>query len=531
MNSILQMLFSVPEVSQRYGMKTGEGVDKHPLFQSVPVSQAPTDLLCQTAKVACALTSGAFAKPIEDDKEKDSSSTIDPKYRLAPRMFKHLIGKDHVEFRTGQQQDAAQFLQYMLEQVDRAELKGSTSIPYLKDRAETFHTTSHLFSFQTTDRLVCTGDNSVKYKESSGKETVWSLPIPMDLAVVKEEDAAPAPDTKRAKTDSPTNKDKEDAKPVPTVPFSALLEQWAADSTVEGIRWPHMENAVHKAQQTTRLTNFPPYLIFQLQRYQLGPDWQPVKLEVKLDIPQKLDLNHLRSSGPQEGETLVPVEAEGDGGSAKPNAAPEINEGALCQLMDMGFSMNGCKRALTAVGGSDVEAAMNWVFGHNLDPDFNDPLPEPGAAAAPADGSGVDEGVVMSLVASLGCFTPDQVRAALKETSGAADRAADWLFSHMDDLDGAIAAINSRASVNAEASAAPKLPLEDGNGEYTMIGTVSHIGKHTGSGHYVAHMKRGDKWVIFNDEKVAYCEAPPLEHAYMYLFQRNDTVGSPNPNY
>ena len=64
-----------------------------------------------------------------------------------------------------------------------------------------------------------------------------------------------------------------------------------------------------------------------------------------------------------------------------------------------------------------------------------------------------------------------------------------------------------------------------------MIGTVSHIGKHTGSGHYVAHMKRGDKWVIFNDEKVAYCEAPPLEHAYMYLFQRNDTMGSPNPNY
>jgi ubiquitin carboxyl-terminal hydrolase 5/13 len=95
-----------------------------------------------------------------------------------------------------------------------------------------------------------------------------------------------------------------------------------------------------------------------------------------------------------------------------------------------------------------------------------------------------------------------------------------------DDLDGAIATINSRS---AGPAAAPKLPLEDGGGEYTMIGTVSHIGKDTGSGHYVAHMKRGDKWVIFNDEKVAYCEAPPLEHAYMYLFARNDA--SPNPHY
>lgn len=534
MNSVLQMLCSVPEVSNRYGMKDNTAVDKHPLFQGVTVKNAPSDLLCQTAKVACALTSGSFAKPLDPEADKDA--TIDPKYRLAPRMFKHLIGKDHVEFRTGQQQDAAQFLQYMLEQVDRAELKGSTSIPCLKDKAETFHTTSHLFSFQTTDRMVCTGDSSIKYKESSGKETVWSLPIPMDKAKVKEEDAslAEAPDTKRAKTDeesSPTNSKEETKKPVPSIPFSILLEQWAAENTVEGIRWPHLDNAVHKAQQTTRLTNFPPYLIFQLQRYQLGPDWQPMKLEVKLDMPQKLDLNHLRSTGPQEGEKLVPPEAEGSGDSAAAPAAPQIDEGALCQLMDMGFSMNGCKRALTAVGGSDVESAMNWVFEHNLDPDFNDPLPEPGASPAPAGDSGVDEGVVMSLVESLGCFTPDQVRAALKETNGAADRAADWLFSHMDDLDGAIAAINSRASENAAAPAAPKLPLEDGNGEYTMIGTVSHIGKHTGSGHYVAHMKRGDKWVIFNDEKVAYCEAPPLEHAYMYLFQRNDTMGSPNPNY
>ena len=54
------------------------------------------------------------------------------------------------------------------------------------------------------------------------------------------------------------------------------------------------------------------------------------------------------------------------------------------------------------MGGSDVEAVMNWVFEHNMDPDFNDPMPEPGASAPAADsGSGVDEGVVMSLVESL----------------------------------------------------------------------------------------------------------------------------------
>jgi ubiquitin carboxyl-terminal hydrolase 5/13 len=32
----------------------------------------------------------------------------------------------------------------------------------------------------------------------------------------------------------------------------------------------------------------------------------------------------------------------------------------------MGFSLNSCKRALTAVGGENVEAAMGWVFEHNV---------------------------------------------------------------------------------------------------------------------------------------------------------------------
>eukprot|EP00555_Chaetoceros_dichaeta_P006553 CAMPEP_0198266536 /NCGR_PEP_ID=MMETSP1447-20131203/28742_1 /TAXON_ID=420782 /ORGANISM="Chaetoceros dichaeta, Strain CCMP1751" /LENGTH=48 /DNA_ID= /DNA_START= /DNA_END= /DNA_ORIENTATION= len=45
-------------------------------------------------------------------------------------------------------------------------------------------------------------------------------------------------------------------------------------------------------------------------------------------------------------------------------------------------------------------------------------------------GDVVDENVVMSLVENLGrdrIFTPEQVRAALKEFDGAADRAEEWL--------------------------------------------------------------------------------------------------------
>jgi ubiquitin carboxyl-terminal hydrolase 5/13 len=189
----------------------------------------------------------------------------------------------------------------------------------------------------------------------------------------------------------------------------------------------------------------------------------------------------------------------------------------------MGFSENACKRALLTVGGTNVEAAMNWVFEHNSDADLNDPVINETAGSTSTDVD-VDEGLVQSLVDSLGCFTSAQVRVALKECGGSAERAADWLFSHMDDLDGAVQAAFGD-------DAAPSMPLEDGEGKYSMIGMISHIGKNTGSGHYVAHLKKDGKWVIFNDDKVALSAHAPSEHAYMYLFQRDDTIVAANPNY
>ena len=429
MNSVAQLLLSgtVPELAKRYGTDTKDGVTSHVLLTSVSPKEAPSDLLCQTTKLGCALTSGAFAGPPPESVTVTGAKSTNPKYRLQPRMFKHVVAGDHVEFRTGQQQDAAHFLQYMLEQLDRAEMSAAASqrlVTPVEDNP--LHVASSLFQFRTTARIVCSADNRIKYKESA-PETMWSIPVPMEKAVVVEEE----PDLKRQKSEDESKSEKP---AVPTLSFQVCLDSWAADTTLDDYRWPHLNNQVSPATEQTRLTNFPRYLLVQMQRYTLGADWTPQKLEVILYIPEEIDLTALKATGPQVGEDIVPEVDESASADADLNAPPAIDEGALAQLMDMGFSMNGCKRALTAVGGSDVEAAMNWIFEHNSDPDFNDPMPEAGgaAAAAPSGGdSGVDEGVVISLVENLGCFTMDQVRAALKETSGAADRAADWLFSHM----------------------------------------------------------------------------------------------------
>ena len=544
MNAVLQLLLSgtVPELAKRYGTTPNGSVIDHPFIQTVKPTQATQDLLCQTTKIANALTSGVYCRPVVSDQpDDDKEDATNPKYRLAPRMFKHVIGKDHVDFRTGQQQDAAHFLQYLLERLDRAELAAAVaSAPPLcqqllkQENDQPVSVASQLFSFRMLERLVCSADNKVKYKDGA-PETIWSLRIPMDKAVVLEKDTV----EDKSKEEMVPDQKRQKSEPVPTIDLNTCIDEWSREILIDDMRWPHLNNAKHTARQFTGFASFPRYLLLQLQRYQLGPDWSPIKLEVNVEMPQEIDLEAYRMAGPQANESLIPDDV--DVGPVTSSTAPTLDEGAIGQLMDMGFSLNSCKRALTAVGGSNVEAAMTWVFEHNMDPDFNDPLPEPGSrdgmgagSSAASASAGVDEGVVQSLVESLGCFTSDQVRAALKETSGAADRAADWLFSHMDDLDGAIAALdikNSDASGSSSKGPTTAAPLEDGKGEYSMIGMISHIGKNTGSGHYVAHLKKDGKWVIFNDEKVALSSQPPIEHAYLYLYQRKDTVGSPNANY
>mmetsp|Transcript_4554 Transcript_4554/g.5270 ORF Transcript_4554/g.5270 Transcript_4554/m.5270 type:complete len:862 (+) Transcript_4554:40-2625(+) len=520
-NSVVQLMLSgtIAELSKRYG-ESGL-VTKHTLFKGIDPKDATADLLTQTAKLSLALTSGAFSIPEEDLK---SDGSIAPQYRLQPRMFKHAIAGDHAEFRTGQQQDAAHFAQYMLEQLDRAERGGSQRL--FGGDANAIYPSSHLFSFHTTTRLVCSTDQKIKYKEAPN-ETMLSLPIPMEKATLVEIE----PEQKRHKSEQSQTKD-EATKPVPTIAFSACLDSWSAETTVHDYRWSHLGNVVATSSSQTKLTNFPRYLLVQIQRYTMGTDWTPQKLEVNLDIPQELDMTQYKSIGPQEGESLVPDEEKEEDTNTIESQANQVDENAISQLMDMGFSFNGCKRALITVGGSDVQAAMNWIFEHNMDEDFNDPISEEFTSTlAPPSGDAVDDGVVMSLTENLGCFTADQVRAALKHTNGAADRAADWLFSHVDDVDSAIAALKSKINATSSLTSETLIPLDDGEGKYTMVGMISHIGKHTGSGHYVAHLKRENDWVIFNDEKVAISASPPFVHAYIYLFQRKDTIGVTHPQF
>lgn len=56
--------------------------------------------------------------------------------------------------------------------------------------------------------------------------------------------------------------------------------------------------------------------------------------------------------------------------------------------------------------------------------------------------------------------------------------------------------------------------------EYRLLGLVSHMGTSTQCGHYVAHIYKNGRWVIFNDEKVGASKDPPKDMGYLYFFER-----------
>lgn len=77
------------------------------------------------------------------------------------------------------------------------------------------------------------------------------------------------------------------------------------------------------------------------------------------------------------------------------------------------------------------------------------------------------------------------------------------------------AASSSKPSVGGSAT----LPAR-----YRLKAFISHKGHTVHSGHYVAHIRVGDEWVLFNDEKVVKADAESVRQlkrlAYLYVFEK-----------
>jgi len=487
LNSVMQVLKQVPAVCDRY-------FDKYEIFQSAPEDPV-TDFPTQMSKLVNALVSDEYASP-----EAENAAVA-----VCPRMFKQLVGKGHPEFSTGRQQDAVEYFQHLLDVMTRAERAASS-------RVSAGPPTAAQFTFEIEDKLTCVESGNVRY--STRKDNILSLGIPLDKATNKASVAAfKERELKRQK------KEEEDVEEIvrPEVPFSACLEVFGSTETVEDFYSTALKRK-SIASKVARMKTMPNFLAVQLRRYYVGDDWTPKKLDVLVDVPKTISLEHLRARGLQPGEVELPEDQDGAAMETSSTPAParvEPDMAIVSALMSMGFSENGSKRAALATNNASTEVSMEWVFAHMEDADFNEPLPDPSELPSVSAPSAVNPESVMMLT-SMG-FGEDAAEAALKACAGNLERAADWLFSHADDLQSAIAQVNG--ATNDVGTDVDSTTL-DGAGEYELFGIISHMGGNTNCGHYVAHVEIDGKWYIFNDRKVALSRQPPTDLGYLYVFRR-----------
>ena len=534
MNSLLQVLKELPEFGAAHAAIAADGA----IFRAAP-AQPSDDLRVQMAKLAAGLLLPC---------PHDASRTA-----IRPGRFKALIAKGHREWSSSRQQDVADYLERVLTVLD-----------------DTIPTSgSALFQFDVENRDESTASGACRY--SHARESVLRLYIPLDaaenlddVAAFKERQAkrqklraegatayiaaGQPPNSNDAMevgdTAGAVSADVEETPVPPVVPFSACMARYVSvplDSMAVG-----PGNKRGPGMRTVRFATMPRYLALQMNRFDITPgSWVPHKVDVLVAPPQRLSLEHLRAKPHPPNELLLP-QLDDDAAAAGPAAAaaapPPVDEAPVlpdetivAQLVSMGFSENGSRRAAVATRNAGAEASMNWVLSHMDDVDFNEPLPQ----AAPASTTGGRAKVTAdaSLVEQLTAFgfPARAAKAALLACDNNVERAADWLLTR-DDLDAAVAAAETAAAAPSTApqqqqqpkeaaavsgsAAAAQLPLDDGPGEYELVGFVSHMGANTSCGHYVAHVLKHGKWVLYNDEKVAFSQAAPLELGYLYIYRR-----------
>ncbi|KAJ1122418.1 hypothetical protein NDU88_000905 [Pleurodeles waltl] len=519
LNSVMQVLFSLPDFQTKYVGKLEK------IFQN-SAGDPTQDFNTQVAKLGHGLLSGEYSKPaasLGDGEQLPAQAGLQD--GIAPRMFKALIGKGHSEFSTNRQQDAQEYFLHFINMVER--------------NCRSSENPNEVFRFLVEERIKCLASEKVKYTQRV--DYIMQLPVPMDAATNKEE---------LCDYEERRHQAEEEKQPLPElvrakVPFMACLEAYGAPEQVDDF-WSPALQAKSVAVKTTRFASFPDYLVIQIKKFTFGLDWVPKKLDVSIEMPDELDITQLRGTGLQPGEQelldiapplVTPEEPKfslgfygnvDDDSLCSPHfsspTSPMLDESVIIQLVEMGFPMEACRKAVYYTGNSGVEAAMNWVMSHMDDPDFANPLVLPGSSGPGSitpSAEPLNEDAISTII-SMG-FSREQAIKALRATCNSLERAVDWIFSHIDDLDAEAAMDVSEGrsvaeSVSESIPAGPK--VRDGPGKYQLFAFISHMGTSTMCGHYVCHIKKDGRWVIYNDQKVCASEKPPKDLGYIYFYQR-----------
>lgn len=454
LNSVLQSLFSFKSYHEFFNNCTVDESEEHPAL----------NLRSQMLKLYDGLLSGRYSKP----------SDLDPQgYQVGikPSSFKTLVGADHAEFKTNKQQDAFEFLLYLLDKLDK-----EYGVSLNKE-----------FKFLLSTKVVCTACRA----GSISADLVDNVSVPLEE--VEE------------------SKD-EDGKPIyKEVDFVDSLRQFTTSEEIENYKCDNC-GTVATAIKSTGFRSHPENLIIGVNRIKLE-NWIPVKKDTSIAIPETIDLSVFCAPKFELNETVVP----------QTKAATEFvpDEEAMSMLSSMGFSEARSARALFNTGNANAEDAMNWIFAHMDDPGIDDPFDLTEGADEPSLKKANTE-AIESLVA-MG-FSSNLAKKALYLNKNDVNASVEWLFSNPND-DGVIEDLQTKVNIEEESNELKKhlLEADPGSGFYSLKAVVCHKGSSPHTGHYVVFVKINGKWVLFNDEKVVKCDDnldDMRKNGYIYFFSK-----------
>ncbi|CAG8433718.1 11276_t:CDS:10 [Ambispora gerdemannii] len=449
MASVLQSVFSLDAFQQRYYPNALE-------HNVICEKEAGRCLNCQLSKVADGLLSGRYSNCIEAIEASEEERLKDG---ITPSMFKALIGEGHQEFSTMRQQDALEFFQHLITMIER------------NDHTNTSNDPTRIFKFSVQERLQCLECKRVRYSQLT--ESHIGIPVPARKI---------------------TNAESNEENLYEPVTLEQCLQSFGADDMIEHYSCPCCNKAT-QALKNRRFITFPEILVIQLRRFETRRSefehYIPRKIPAPVIISEEIiNFDNYLAHGKQPNEELLPEENK--------NNVPQFDQNALDQLLSMGFPEIRSKKALTATGNSGAESAMTWLFEHMDDPDIDVPY----TSANPVV-SNVSEEDIASLT-DMG-FPRTRVKKALAETNNNVERAVEWLFSHPNDDVGEQNSIDAE-TINAKFGD-PSLPAN-----YEISCVISHKGTSVHSGHYVAHVRKDGRWVLYNDNKVRKSHGEPFQN-------------------
>lgn len=211
LSSVVQSLYHLPAYLDYF---------KHQKFASYEEVPNPAiDLRSQMIKLYDGLVSGRYSKP---------------DVAIKPTMFKTIVGKDHIEFKTNKQQDAMEFFVYLLDQVDK-----QLGIEI-----------NHPFRFKLTTKVLCTGCE----RGTARNEIIDNLTVQLQ------------PD------------------------FIESFKDYCQDEMIEGYKCEFCKETT-TAIKTCGFSTFPEILAVAVNRIILN-NWVPEKKDTAIQLPEKLDITN-----------------------------------------------------------------------------------------------------------------------------------------------------------------------------------------------------------------------------------------------